>query len=1152
MIRCCSPVWKGLLVPVVFVSLLVSCNKRSGAPAVLVFCKTAGYHHESIADGIAAIQKLGAENGFTVDTTTNSEWFRDDTLSKYSTVVFLSTTGDVLDQYQEAYFERYIQAGGGYVGIHAASDTEYEWGWYGRLAGAYFLEHPGMSDTFNNVQEGVLHVADRKHEATKHLPEQWKRTDEWYSFKKMNPEVKVLMTIDEKTYKGGKNGDNHPMSWYHNYDGGRAFYTALGHTKESFTEPDFLKLLLGGIQFAIGDNKELDYSKARTLPVPEENRFSKTMLSSGVFYEPTEMAILPNLDILIAQRRGEIMLYKNETGTVKQVGFLDAYFKATVSGVNAEEGVMGIQADPNFEKNHYVFVFYSPIDTSVNRLSRFKFENDTLDLKTEQVILQFYSQRNICCHTGGSIAFDKDGLLYLSTGDNSTPFDEPDNPYANHGYAPLDDRPGHEQYDARRSSGNANDLRGKILRIRVKDDGSYEIPDGNLYPKGQQGTRPEIYVQGNRNPYRISVDQKNGFLYWGEVGPDANNDSLDVRGPRGYDEVNQARKAGFFGWPLFIGDNYPYRLHDYGNGASGQPFDPNKPVNNSKNNTGLKELPPAQPAFIWYPYAVSPDFPQTGTGGRNAMAGPVYYADLFPEKTRLPDYYNNKLIIYDWIRGWIKAVTLQPNGDFDKMEPFMPNTKFNAIIDMEIGPDGQLYLLEYGNGWFTKNLDSGLSRIDFNAGNRAPKVNSIAASKTSGTLPLSVTFTVDAIDLEYDKMTYNWDLGNDVKKQTTEPRLEYTFDKVGEYTISVQVTDDKNATTKSSSISVYAGNEAPVVNIALTGNQTFYFPGKPVRYAVSVFDKDDPSAVADAARVFVSADYLDSPDKAALPVGHQVAGAALPGKSIMESMVCKACHKLAEKSIGPSFVDIAKKYQKDRNAATYLLGKIKSGGSGVWGETAMPGNPDLKEVDAKQIVTWIQSLAQAEQKPQKSLPTSGAVPSTLGKKPAPNGIFILSASYTDKGGKDIQPLSGMTSLTLRNNTLGFDNARNIVSYTSFDFGGYHLMMTPKSEGSFSLDSLDLTGISAATLAMGWQVAPQFGYTFELRLDAANGKKIGEAKLKGSGSTAPPKVPYQIATLTIPMQAVTDGKRHNLYLVSRPNDPGEPNQAALQGITFMPK
>ncbi|MBK8780075.1 MAG: PQQ-dependent sugar dehydrogenase [Saprospiraceae bacterium] len=245
--------------------------------------------------------------------------------------------------------------------------------------------------------------------------------------------------------------------------------------------------------------------------------------------------------------------------------------------------------------------FYSPIDTSVNRLSRFEFKNDTLDLTSEKIILQFYSQREICCHTGGSIAFGPDGLLYLSAGDNSTPFNEPGQKFVNNGYAPLNDEPGHLQYDARRSSGNSNDLRGKILRIKLKDDGSYDIPEGNLYPKGTPKTRPEIYVQGNRNPYRISVDQKNSFLYWGEVGPDAANDSLDTRGPRGYDEVNQARKAGNFGWPLFVGNNYPYRNYDYTNGTSTKSFDPAKPINESRNNTGIQELPPVSPAFIWYP-----------------------------------------------------------------------------------------------------------------------------------------------------------------------------------------------------------------------------------------------------------------------------------------------------------------------------------------------------------------------------------------------------------------------------------------------------------------------------------------------------------------------------------------------------------------------
>src|SRR3984957_3904158 len=329
--------------------LIPSCTHHpTGNPRILVFSKTTGFHHASIADGNLAIQQLGKENQFDVDTTTDATWFTDDSLKKYAAIVFLSTTGNVLDYRQRVAMERYIQSGGGFVGIHAAADCEYDWNWYGRLVGGYFYDHPGIHDTFPNIQPGVLNVVDTSNNATKFLPRPWKRTDEYYSYKDLNKDVHVLLTIDESSYKGGHKMGDHPMAWYHDYDGGRAFYTELGHTKESFQEDNYLKHLLAGIRYAIGDDGELDYGKATSPIPPDEDRFVKTQLSLGQFFEPTEMTILPNMDILVLQRRGEIMLFRHDTKQVKQVGFLDVYYKTLhTPGVNAEEGMLGLAKDPD-------------------------------------------------------------------------------------------------------------------------------------------------------------------------------------------------------------------------------------------------------------------------------------------------------------------------------------------------------------------------------------------------------------------------------------------------------------------------------------------------------------------------------------------------------------------------------------------------------------------------------------------------------------------------------------------------------------------------------------------------------------------------------------------------------------------------------------
>lgn len=228
-------------------------NPRPTEPAparILVFSKTAGFRHDSIPDGIQALREIGREDpkrAFEIHATEDASIFTDEALAAFAAVVFLSTTGDILDDAQQAAFERYIRKGGGYAGVHAASDTEYDWPWYGRLVGAYFLGHPA-------IQPAVVLVEDRAHPSTSMLPERWERTDEWYAFRD-NPRsrVRVLARLDESSYDPGSQAmGDHPIAWWHEFDGGRSWYTAGGHTKESFSEPLFRAHLKGGILWAAG------------------------------------------------------------------------------------------------------------------------------------------------------------------------------------------------------------------------------------------------------------------------------------------------------------------------------------------------------------------------------------------------------------------------------------------------------------------------------------------------------------------------------------------------------------------------------------------------------------------------------------------------------------------------------------------------------------------------------------------------------------------------------------------------------------------------------------------------------------------------------------------------------------------------------------
>ena len=1120
-------------------SVCVPVAARSQESRVLVFSKTAGFRHSSIGVGLAAIRKLGQENGFSVDATEDAGAFTSKNLARYRAVVFLNTTGDVLDAAQQDDFERYIQAGGGYVGIHSATDTEYDWPWYGRLAGAWFNGHPGNP----NVRKATYRVLDKSHPSTVGMPDTWVREDEFYNFKSIDPTIHVLIEIDEKSYEGGTNGDHHPMSWYHDFDGGRAWYTNMGHTEATYSEPLFLRHLLGGLRYAMGTGK-IDFSRAR----PEENRFTKVVLAQKLD-EPVELAVLPDERVLFIERHGFVNLYTPATNRVRRIATIPVSTKYADSS-QAEDGLLGLAADPSFATNGWIYMYYSPAGPEPrNVLARYKMNADSLDLASRKILLEVGTQRLKCCHTGGSIAFDGKGNLYVSTGDNSNPFAS--------GYAPIDERPGRMPWDAQKSSGNTNDLRGKIIRIHPEPDGTYTIPEGNLFPPGTAKTRPEIYTMGHRNPYRISVDSHTGFLYWGDVGPDANVDSVG-RGPRGYDEINQARSAGNYGWPYFVGNNQAYYKTTFVDSVTvvpGEQFDPAHPINRSPNNTGLTELPPARGAYIWYPYAPSPDFPIVGSGGRASAAGPVFHRDDFRGAARpFPQYYDGKLFIYEFMRHWIMAVSMDTNGDLVSIERFMPNAKFSAPIEMEFAPNGDLYVLEYGTAWFQGNDDARLVRIEYNAGNRKPIV-AVAVDQPAGALPMRVKLSsAGTMDLDEDSLRYAWTItrrGGAVVQRLTEPNPSFTFTRPGTYTASLTVTDAQGAHS-TADVQIVAGNEPPNVDIDLVGsNRSFFFPGIPVRYAARVTDREDGSlrsGTIPASRVSVTAQYLkdglSSSGVATAPRSSD--GGHTTGRRLIEGSDCLSCHQLNRKSIGPAYVDVARKYHDDKTATARLVRKIREGGSGVWGKVAMAAHPALTNEQASAMVAYIMSLADPKTS-APSLPDRGAYVPPAGSGDAPKGVLVLRAAYTDRGANGMPAITKEKTIVLRSPSVVVASGElsEGVQKQSVPEMPVEIAVVNRSGASVALKQIDLTGVAAVVFSA---VAPtQYqakGGKVEVHLDSPTGPLLGESELirPTADASAPPS---QLRTALRPTSGL-----HDVYLVFRsPDAKGDQFMFGLLTATF---
>ncbi|PHN02087.1 ThuA domain-containing protein [Flavilitoribacter nigricans] len=1102
-----------------------SCSAPQREKNVLLFSHTQGYRHQSIEAGIEAIEKLGQENGWTVVATEDPTQITEEVLRDFSAVIFLNTTQDILDNAQQADFERFIQAGGGFVGIHAAADTEYDWPWYGELVGGWFKSHP-------RTQEATLEVVDDSHPASQKAGlGKVTRTDEWYDYKNFDKEkVNVLMVLDESSYEDGGMGDYHPLVWYHEFDGGRAFYTGMGHTPESFEEAFFLDHLKGGIEWAIGDD-QLDYARAHTLRVPFENRFVKTVLVSNL-NEPMEFDFLPDGRAIIVERKGAIRIWdpqSNATDSLTSIPVWDEF----------EDGLMGVAVAPDYPESKWVYVYYAPPgEESINQISRFKFDGTTWDFASEQVIMKVETQRVTCCHSGGSLEFDRHGNLFLSTGDDT-------NPFASDGFAPIDEQSGREPWDAQRTSSNTNDLRGKILRIHPEPDGSYTIPEGNLFPEGTPDTRPEIFVMGCRNPFRISIDQKRDWLYWGDVGPDAGKDG-EMRGPKGYDEINLAKKAGYYGWPYFRGDGKAYNDYDFAKKQSGEPFNPENPINDSPNNTGLQELPPFTPSLIWYSYDESEEFPWVKTGGKNPMAGPVYYQDQFAGvENRYPEYFDGKLFIYEWMRNWIFVIHQDEEGKFIQADPFVPNMEFSRPMDMVFGPDGALYVLEYGQTWFARNQDARLSRVEYVSGNRAP-IARITADKPAGAAPLTVAFSAEkSEDLDREGLTYAWTFEGDAVQERTAD-ASYTFEQAGIYPVKLQVTDE-SGNTDETTVEIQVGNEAPQIVWKLDGNQSFYWDKATIDYEVAVTDKEDGSLAdgsLDASRVKVSIDYLpEGYDVVEMAMGHQTAddqpmGAFAKGQQLIDGSDCKACHAVDRKVNGPSYLEIAERYAEEDGATAYLAEKIIKGGGGKWGETVMSAHPQLTLEQTTTIAEYILSLA-GDGEGQSTFPAKGAFVTNLHDKDNKEGAYILLATYADKGNGAIQSITSQEMLVLRYPKLEAErydqksNGTKIGSVRDRNDG----MVDLTNNQYIAFEGIDLTGVQEITLLAQVKGSGKV----ELHLDGNEGKLAGSASLTVTEGD-------ELQTFTITPEAT--GGKHDLYFVFKNAGDNQVN-AALDRVNFSP-
>ncbi|MFD0616149.1 carbohydrate-binding protein [Paenibacillus sp. GCM10027629] len=750
---------------------------------VLVITKTTGFRHASIDQGAKVVLPQMAEKyGFTVDFTENAADINAVNLAKYDVVFFASTTGNFKDwgltEQQKQDFMNFIKSGKGYVGTHSATDTGYDWAEYGDLTGAYFTNHPW-------TQKVTFNVEDEDNPATSHLGPTWEALEEVYYFNE-SPRTKgkhVLLSLN-MTSNGVTGGpfEDHPNAWCSPVSEGRMFYTALGHHTETWFNEDFQKHLLGGLQYAWGEATDTKCNEPSPRVGLQKLSLTKTISS------PVGLDIAKNGTVFAISLLGKVYEVSQD-GDTKEI----LNIPTTLEG---EHGLMGIALDPQFDVNKYMYLYYTdPVKTAnnklINHLSRFTYQNGKLDAASEQILLELPSDPT-CCHQAGYVAFGPDGKLYLTSGDNRMPTSGP-------------------QFGSLETSQNLDDMRGSILRINK--DGSAPSDNPFYTDNNQRDARDFIYAYGFRNPYRISFETKsNGkmIIYEGDVGPDGTFNG----GANGdFDELNAVTAPGQnFGWPYGIG-NIAYSKEIHGN---------------SQINTALfaEKFAPTKKPIAFYPYANKAPW---GGGGRAAMAGPVYN---YTGPNAIPGL-QGKFLAYDFARNWVKAVTTDDNGEISKVDDFLSGLLLP--IDMKVGPDGALYIAEFGSSWDV-DPDESITKVFYGKMERKPVVKAKVDS-TSGRTPLTVHFdTTGTADPDGDVITYAWNFGDG--QSSTEANPSHTYTTNGVYNVVLTVTD---STDKSSvwNTTITVGNTVPKVKITSPESGQFYTNGQTITFSVEANDEED-------------------------------------------------------------------------------------------------------------------------------------------------------------------------------------------------------------------------------------------------------------------------------------------------------------------------